>query len=103
VAEAAEPPQEAFSTRADFEKYIDTHAGVNATAIKKVINCETGGTWNPAIQSNYYLHGVREESYGLSQINLPSHPNISKAQATNPKFALDYIIKNYGKDSWSCK
>ena len=49
--------------------------------------------------------GDREESYGLSMIHLPSHPDITVEQATDPEFAIDFMAKEFaaGRASkWTC-
>lgn len=77
-----------------------------------IISCESG--WSVAIQSNHrytdnapkgYSAGMREQSYGLVQIHLPAHPNISKEEATDPEFAVDFLAKNIAAghaSMWSC-
>lgn len=77
-----------------------------------IISCESG--WNPNIQSNHryttnapagYVSGQREESYGLVQIHLPAHPHITKEQALDPEFALDFLARNLAvgrENMWSC-
>jgi len=78
-----------------------------------IISCESG--FNPSIQSKHvyteknvpkgYKVGDREQSYGLVQIHLPAHPNITKAQATNTDFATDFLAKNIAAghaSMWSC-
>jgi len=78
-----------------------------------IISCES--QWSTAIQSNHRYHegntpkgynvGTREQSYGLVQIHLPAHPSITKEQATDPEFAVDFLAKNIaaGRASmWSC-
>lgn len=71
--------------------------GVNAVHLSKTIGCESG--FDPRIKNPY------EESYGLAQIYLPAHPEILKADALDPDFAIDYMAKKFstGKASmWSC-
>lgn len=79
--------------------------GVNPQVMVNTINCENTD-WNSDLQSRITTkNGTREESYGLAQINLPSHPNISYAQATDPEFAINYMATQMaeGKASqWSC-
>ena len=59
----------------------------------KIILCENSSL-NPLLQSGV-LHGEkREESYGLSQINLLAHPDISKEEATDALFSIDFLVKN---------
>lgn len=79
--------------------------GVNSVTIDKVVSCETAGTYDPLIQSYVVKNGVREDSWGLAQIHLPSHPDITKEQAKDPEFAIEFMAKNFadGKQNmWSC-
>lgn len=44
-------------------------------------------------------------SFGISQIHLPAHPEISKAQALDPHWAIEYMAKNISTGHasfWSC-
>jgi hypothetical protein len=70
------------------------------------IDCETKGTWNPKIQSEYIQkNGEREDSWGLAQIHLPDWPDISKQDAQNPFFAIHFIVskfKMHQESKWSC-
>ena len=70
-----------------------------------VINCENK-EWDTDLQSRIInKKGVREKSYGLSQIHLPSHPNISLEQATDPDFAIEFMAQNLSKGKgkmWTC-
>lgn len=84
-------------------KYANKY-GVSPTKMEKLIDCEDPD-WNPDLQSRIVKKGKREESYGLSQINLPSHPTITKQQAIDPDFSLDFMARNLkdGKANiWSC-
>lgn len=49
--------------------------------------------------------GERENSWGPAQIHLPAHPEITKEQASNPDFALNFMADHLskGKDKWTCK
>lgn len=71
----------------------------------KIVECETAETFDPTIQSNYYENGVREDSWGLAQINLPSWPDVKKSQAIDKDFALDFLASHLAKKEgywWSC-
>ena len=49
--------------------------------------------------------GEQEDSWGLSQIHLPSHPNITKEQAIDPEFAIEFLAKNLSLENawmWTC-
>ncbi len=76
----------------------------SAKKIIATIDCENKD-WDPNLQSRIINKaGHREESYGLSQIFLPAHPDITKEQAQDPDFALNYIAKHLGRDDhWSCE
>ena len=41
--------------------------------------------------------GSREQSYGVAQIHLPDHPSITKEQATNPAFAIEFMAKKFAE------
>lgn len=73
------------------------------------IGCETQDTFDPTIQSNVkydfsdsrrgIVYGEREQSYGLAQIHLPDHPEVSYKQATDAKFSIEFIASNWKKHS----
>jgi hypothetical protein len=93
-------------TPARIDKEIEDKAveyGVSASEMKRVIKCESMGS--TTIQSHYVKGGVREESFGLSQIHLPSHPNVTKEEAQSPQFAIEFMARNFkaGRQRmWSC-
>lgn len=61
--------------------------GVSTTTMHAIIDTETGGTWDPS--------RVNHETgdYGLVQINLRYSPDVTKEQALDPDFALNYLAK----------
>lgn len=86
---------------------------VSPVLMEKIITCESG--WDTTVQSKHVYttdrpkegvkKGQRELSFGLSQIHLPAHRDITKAQATDPEFAIDFLAKNVAKGKgsmWSC-
>ena len=78
------------------EQLADNYS-VSSITMKKVISCE----------SDYDTQAVGDHghSFGLVQINLPSHPEITKEQALNEDFAIDYLAKNLASGKgrmWSC-
>jgi hypothetical protein len=78
--------------------------GVSASEMKRVIKCESQGS--TTIQSRHRRpDGSRERSFGLVQIYLPAHPDVTYEQAVNPKFAIDFMAKNFKEGRqrmWSC-
>ena len=39
--------------------------------------------------------GTREKSYGVAQIHLPDHPEITYEQAIDPDFSVEYMAKEF--------
>lgn len=89
-------------------------AGVSADKVFRTLKCEND-TFDPERQSEYRYKrnnphwnaqkGTQEQSYGLAMIHLPSHPTITREQAQDADFAIDFIIKRFkqGKQSeWTC-
>ncbi len=85
----------------DAEKY-----GVSRKKLYDTLDCESAHFQDVTIQSGYYKKdGTRERSYGISQINLDAHTDISYEQAIDPEWAIDYAARSFaeGKASqWSC-
>lgn len=49
--------------------------------------------------------GEREPSYGIAQIHLPSHPDVSLSEAMDPYLAIKWTvdkINNGEQEMWSC-
>jgi soluble lytic murein transglycosylase-like protein len=71
--------------------------GLDARIVASVVECESGG--NPVAIGD---HGT---SFGIAQIHLIAHPNITKTQAFDPVFAIDYMAReiSLGNGSmWTC-
>lgn len=67
------------------------------------IQCESG--WDPDIQSNYIQDYGREDSWGISQIHLRAHTTITREQATDPVWALNWMKDQWVDNNqwmWSC-
>ena len=84
----------------EVEKQAEKY-GKSAAYMKKIIHCESMGS--TTVQSYHVQNGVREDSWGLVQIHLPSHPTVTKEQALDPEFAIEFLAKNLGKVRWSCE
>jgi hypothetical protein len=91
-----------ISPCATLESCISSKASeynVSEKLITRIVMCESGG--NP----NANLHTSREDSWGVAQINLKAHPQITKEQAIDIEFAIDFLAKNLsnGRGSmWTC-
>ena len=98
------PPSKVVYTSAqnatidDIIAYNSSKYDVPARELIHIINCESGGK-----RSAHHL-SPKEDSWGVVQINLKAHPNITKQQATDPNFSVDYLAKNIKrhKSWWTC-
>lgn len=70
---------------------------INAAHFKAVISCES--------QWNITAEGDNHTSFGLMQIHLPAHPEITKEEAEDPLFAIPWGAEQYAKDPtiWTCE
>lgn len=105
-------------TKSDVEvlihKYSESY-GVPYNKIYNIIACETANTFDPKVQSfvkynfndpaRQIVAGGQERSFGLAQIHLPDHPEITYEQATNAEFSVRFIAETLskGKYIWYCK
>ncbi len=88
-----------LSTKDDMVEFVKSKAqeyNVSSSLMICLINHENRN-WEPTLQSGIIKNGVREKSFGLSQIHLPSHPSISLDEATNPIFAIDFMASEINK------
>lgn len=81
---------------------FSTQYDVSYTEMYKTIECETRFR---NIQSQIFTDGKQEESYGIVQIHLPSNPTISKQQALDPIYSVEFMAKQFSKGkqrNWTC-
>lgn len=80
--------------------YIHSSAeeyGADADQLLATLDCESG--LNPS------AYGDASTSVGIAQIHLPAHPEISEAQALDPRFSIDWAARMFaaGKQGmWTC-
>lgn len=69
---------------------------IDAAKFKAVIQCE----------SQWDTHAVsKTNDYGIAQIHLKSHPDITREQAEDPYFALNWAAQEWQAGrahEWSC-
>jgi hypothetical protein len=94
--------------------YADKY-NVSFDRMYKIIDCETAHTFDANIQSHLvytfssrkrgFVTGEREQSYGLAQIHLPDHPQITEQQAKDVDFALNFMALSLSKGQhlWYCE
>ena len=84
-----------------------SHYGINEDFMRKIVVCENRD-YDPLLQS-YHKDPTgpngRENSWGLVQIHLPSWKDITKEQATDVEFSLDFLAKKMSEGHsrlWTC-
>lgn len=100
VKALAEIPHETARTEELIKYLFDYTQGtdVDPEIVSRTIYCES--MWYN-IKSGYVNEqGIQEESYGLAQIHLPSHPDITKEQALDPYFAIRFIVDHWHTVKW---
>lgn len=89
----------------DYAIYVASKEGLNVGVFLATLKCE-GDFYNG--QSYVLKEGGpngREDSWGVAQINLPYHPEITKAQALNPFWSINWMADQWLKGNewkWSC-
>lgn len=99
TVEAAQyvPDFTSTTTTADYVRYAAHEFGADSDFLLKTLICE----------SNLYPGAIGDygTSFGIAQIHLSAHPDITKAQALDPKFSIDYAAQQFatGNSSmWTC-
>ena len=87
-------PQETITQKIErYEKKYEIPTG----HLAQLVSCETAGTFNPKIQSKAIQSYGQERSFGLVQIHLPAHPEITYEQAIDPSFSLDWAGERWNE------
>ncbi len=92
LAGAANPMDIPILVFRSAEKY-----DVNPGVMFKTLECESGYRTDAV--------GDHGTSFGIAQIHLPAHPDITKEQAFDPDFSIDFMGKEMGKGNawkWTC-
>lgn len=82
-------------------KYSEEY-GVSYDEMYNTMKCESGFQ---NIQSRIVQNGIQEDSWGVSQINLPHNPTITKAQALDVEFSVKFMAEQFSKGNkraWTC-
>ena len=87
-------------TQSEIETLISYYSNkhqVNEDEMLATAKCESG--------LNISAIGDGGLSIGIVQIHLPAHPEITKEQALNPVFSIDFMAKEFKKGNqwkWTC-
>lgn len=85
------------STAEDIITSYAIHYGIPAQPLIKTLTCESG--------LNKDAIGDNGTSFGIAQLHLPAHPEITKAQALDPLWSINYAAKQFAEGHqklWSC-
>ncbi len=88
------PPSFTFDHKASIA-YWASKFDADAKEMSQTIQCE----------SQYRIDAVGDHgtSFGLVQIHLPAHPDVSQKQALDPDFSVKWMAEHwYEKRIWSC-
>jgi soluble lytic murein transglycosylase-like protein len=84
-------------------RYYGKKNGLSDTEVSQVlevVRCES--QFNPSAVN---IHDSEKGSWGLAQINLSAHPNITKEQALNKYYASWFITSEFANNNewkWTC-
>ena len=87
----------AEATTSDLIAQYSTKYNVPTSTMVHIVNCESGG--------NTKAIGDNGTSFGLVQIHITAHKDITRQQAENPEFAIKYLAKNLSQKRgkmWTC-
>lgn len=105
-ADEIRPLWDATTTQDAIESLSEEYH-ISSSTMARIVSCETGGnTGSTTIQSlAVNSKGQQENSWGLVQIDLDYHPDISRDEAQNPIFALTFLAQNLAAGNghlWTC-
>lgn len=110
VKPASFPIAETATTTLAIKSLISHYSelqGVSESDMWRVIKCENPDL-DPSLQSRVLSKSGpngREDSWGLSQIHLSAHKDITKAQATDAEWSIRWMAEQFKKGNqaiWSC-
>ena len=105
VTERVIEPKAELTSTSSIKSFIEAEArkaGVDEKLAVRLVKCESG--FVPQ-QSQIVKNGVREDSWGVWQIHLPSHPQVTREKAMDIEFSTGYsldLIKKGKASLWSC-
>ena len=69
--------------------------GVSGYQMERTIECESRFNNIQSTAKDKTGPNGYEDSWGISQIHLPSHPEVSRAEAMDEHFAIEWMAKNF--------
>lgn len=62
-----------------------------------IATCESN--WDAEVQSKFYYNGARERSFGIFQIHLTAHQDVTEKMAKNPYFNIGWAASHF-QEPW---
>ena len=93
-------------SREDIDWYVGLSSEENQVdpeLVHALIKCESNYVQD--IRAKAILSYGLEDSWGLSQIHLPSHPAVTREEAINPQYAIDFMTTHISRGYvgwWMC-
>lgn len=98
---AAEPTQQQI-------RYIESYAkifNINTDRVYATIKCESKFMARQSVILNKKGPNGYENSWGIAQIYLPAHPEISQEEAMNDEYAIGWMMREFSQGNariWTC-
>lgn len=92
-----------FYSVEDYVRYIAREYEINEYRFAETARCESG--FVPQQSKVINKKGQREDSWGIFQIHLPDHPDVSREEAMDIEFATKWSAEQFKKgypNLWSC-
>lgn len=92
-------------TKQQIEEIVNYYATIYDVDADKMINTIKCESQFHNVQSNIVKNGIREDSWGIVQINMYYNPTVSKEQALDPHFAIEWMAKEFKanhQSKWTC-
>lgn len=99
VAQAAEyvPDFSSTTTTADYIRHSAQEHGADPDSLVATLTCES--KLDPSAVGDYGT------SFGIAQIHLPAHEDITKAEALDPQWSIDWAAEQFAEGNqriWTC-
>lgn len=96
----------AIESKEEIGAYVlqkDIEGGFNGQ-FYQTMRCESAG-WQNIQSMVIQKDGMREDSWGVVQIHIPSHPHITKEMALDVRWAVDWAAQEFKRGNewkWTC-
>lgn len=106
IEQRVEVPKVEVNSTSSVRNYVEQEAitaGVDPKIAISIVKCESG--FVPQQSKHLTKEGIREDSWGIWQIHLPSNPEVTREQAMDVEWSTAWslkMIKAGEAHLWSC-